>query len=71
VLLDEGQELLTRRGHTATAADGHPVSREYRYCRRCCLHESRRDGVPINGLRGHGKSESALLASADVSGEVA
>ncbi len=71
-LIDECQELVTRPGHdAAAAAGGHPVSREYRYCRRCCLHESRRNWVPISGLRGCGKSESALLASADVSGQVA
>lgn len=69
--VDEFPELLAGTEHTAASAAGHPVSREYRYCRRCCLHESRRDWVLINGLRGHGKSESALPANAEVSGEVA
>ncbi len=71
VLIDECQELLTCLGHAAASAAGHPVSRGYRYCRRCCLHESRRDWVLINGLRGPGRSEPAFLASAEVSGEVA
>jgi hypothetical protein len=75
VLINECQELFTRLGHAATTADGHLVSREYRYCRQCCLHESRRNWVLINGLRGQGKGGSvatALLpAGAEVSGEVA
>jgi hypothetical protein len=42
VLLDDYQELVTRLGHdVAATAGGHPARREYRYCRRCCLHESR------------------------------
>jgi hypothetical protein len=69
--VDEFPEPLAGTEHTAASAAGHPLSREYRYCRRCCLHESHRDRVLINGLRGHGKRESALLATADVSGEVA
>jgi hypothetical protein len=48
---------------------------EYRYCRRCCLHESRQDWVLISGLDRQGKSTSVqsmlLSAGADVAGEVA
>jgi hypothetical protein len=73
--LDERQELLTHPGHDAAAtAEGQPVSREYRYCRRCCLHESRRDWVLISGLRGQGKTSEVgqrLLAASVGAREVA
>jgi hypothetical protein len=58
----------------AATAEGQPVSREYRYCRRCCLHESRCDWVLISGLRGQGKTyevRQRLLAAAAEAGEVA
>jgi hypothetical protein len=50
-------------------------SSEYRYCRRCCLHESRPDWVLISGLDRQGKGTSAqsvvLSVGGDVAGEVA
>ena len=53
----------------------HSVSREYRYCRRCCLHESRHNWLLISGLCGQGKGESGAVAlrpaNADVAAEVA
>jgi hypothetical protein len=75
VLLDTCQELATRPGHATAMADEHPASREYRYCRRCCLHESRQDWVLISGQHRQGKGTSVaaalLAASAPVAGEVA
>jgi hypothetical protein len=75
VLIDTCQELVTRPGHAAAMADGHPASREYRYCRRCCLHESCQDWVLISGQHRQGKGTSVavalLAASAPVAGEVA
>ena len=71
---DECQELLTDPGLALGVGDGQPVSREYRYCRRCCLHESRRDLVLISGLRGQDKNHRArqrLLAASADAGEVA
>jgi len=37
----------------AATAGGQPVSREYRYCRRCCLHESRPAGWLISAGSEH------------------
>jgi hypothetical protein len=69
---DKCHELFERAG--ATGGE-HPVSREYRYCRRCCLHESRQNWLLTSGLRGQGKGESGAVAlrpaSADVAAEVA
>jgi hypothetical protein len=57
-------------------AEGQLVGREYRYCRRCCLHESRAPTYLIGGIPGRGKSaavRAALrsVAGAQVAGEVA
>jgi hypothetical protein len=55
--------------------EGQPVSREYRYCRRCCLHESRRNWMLISALRGQGKNPAVgqrlLAARADAERGVA
>ena len=74
LLLDECQELVTHSDQAAVTGGGQPGSREYRDCRRCCLHESRWARVLISGLRGQstGKPAALLLAAgADVTGEVA
>ena len=72
--LDECQELFTHLNRAVAPGKGQPVSREYRSCRQCCLHESRPAEQPISGLPGQGTSKSAALllaASADAVGEVA
>ena len=53
-------------------AERHAGGSEYRYCRRCCLHESRLVRSLI-GRHGRGKSSAAglLPLGADVVGEVA
>jgi hypothetical protein len=45
LLIDDYQELVTPLDQVGGAVEGHPVNREYRYCRRCCLHESRTAAV--------------------------
>jgi hypothetical protein len=67
-------------------ADGHQFSpwqparqdagagREYRYCRRCCLHESRPAALLVGGSPGRGKTSAMqLLLAAGIApvGEVA
>lgn len=66
-------------------ADGHQFSpwlparreayadSEYRYCRRCCLHESRPAAVLVGSDPGRGKTAAMrpLLAGAAEAGEVA
>jgi hypothetical protein len=59
----------------ALGADGQSAGGEYRYCRRCCLHESRQSTWLIGGATGQGKSSllwSELPAAARTPvGEVA
>ena len=74
VLITERHELLTPSDPAAVMAQRQPVSREYRYCRRCCLHESRPAEWLISAGSGSGKSTMATLllaAGADAVGEVA
>ncbi|MBV8540293.1 MAG: hypothetical protein JO364_19605 [Pseudonocardiales bacterium] len=77
VLIDERQEPLTHPDPAAVTAAGQPVSREYRYCWRCCLHESRPASWLISAGSGWGKSVAlpfALLAGTGAgvgAGEVA
>jgi hypothetical protein len=47
--IDKCQELFTPLGQASSADDRHSVSYEYRYCRRCCLHESRPAAVLVGG----------------------
>ena len=56
-----------------TSAQGNAIGSEYRYCRRCCLHESRPAGLLIGSRSGRGRSSATALlrAGADVVGEVA
>jgi hypothetical protein len=54
-LTAERRELFALPEHAGAIAEGRSVGREYRYCRRCCLHESR----------------VLFLTGADVAGEVA
>ncbi|MGH3755837.1 MAG: hypothetical protein ACRDRP_24765, partial [Pseudonocardiaceae bacterium] len=68
VSIDKFHERHAGTGHAATPAQGHPVvGREYRYCRRCCLHESRPARELTSARPGRGKpttSPTELLASA-------
>jgi hypothetical protein len=47
--IDKCQELFTPLGQAPLASDRHSVSYEYRYCRRCYLHESRPAAVLVGG----------------------
>ncbi|MBV8541923.1 MAG: hypothetical protein JO063_07805 [Pseudonocardiales bacterium] len=72
--VDELHESLAGTEHAAAPAEGHPVGREYRYCQRCCLHESRPGGWLIGALSGSGKTDAIrqrLLAAGTGAGEVA
>lgn len=73
--VDERQEPLPHPDQAAATANEQPVGREYRDCRRCCLHESRPAKWLISESSGWGKSVALpfepLAAGTDVVGEVA
>ena len=75
LLVDERQEPLPHPDKAAATANEQPVGREYRDCRRCCLHESRPATWLISESSGWGKSVALpfkpLAAGTDVVGEVA
>ena len=68
----EGHQFSAWR-HPSTPDGEHVGSREYRHCRRCCLHESRTSRSVTGHGTGQGESAMAglLLAGADVVGDVA
>jgi hypothetical protein len=55
-----------RQGETER---GLPGGSEYRYCRRCCLHESRAAALLVGGSPGRGKTSAMqLLLAAGIAG---
>jgi hypothetical protein len=69
----EGHQFST--WNPALNPDEQQAGREYRYCRRCCLHESHQSSWLIGGATGQGKSSllwSELpAATRTTAGEVA
>ncbi|MGH3854096.1 MAG: hypothetical protein ACRDR6_11490 [Pseudonocardiaceae bacterium] len=73
--VDEHHGPLPHPDQAAATAKERPAGREYRSCRRCCLHESRPAKWLISEVSGRGKSVALpfelLAAGTDVVGEVA
>jgi hypothetical protein len=71
-----GESPALPAGASHTTTEGHPVSREYRYCRRCCLFDSRQNPT-LSAPRGSGTTHQtrqrtlATAAGAGGVGEVA
>ena len=71
----EGHQFIAWQ--PAGGLDGDQPGREYRYCRRCCLHESRTTGALVGSTPQRGKTAAmaaaprTAVADNELAGEVA